>query len=323
MPGLAVQLVLAGAANCCGALATNPLDVVKVRQQLARAPFSLLSGFEYKEGIISGLKRVLVTDGVRRGLYAGLAPSLLRESTYSALRLGLYGPIKDTIWSDSRDPPIMVRITAGAISGCIGCAVASPTDLIKVRLQAVVPEGEAPPRRVITTAVAIITREGGVTALWQGCGANMQRAALLTAAQVGSYDAVKGRIRSAAASSRYPVDDSDATVSATPRLPLLAVEGAPLHAAAAVVAGLIAAVVTTPVDTAKSRIMAQRGSHNDLQRETYYTSTADCIRRVALREGLFGLYAGFAATWARLSLHTVVSFMVYERLRRAAGMKPM
>ena len=471
-PSLPTQLLLAGAANMCGAAATNPLDVVKVRLQLNPHAYP---------GWLRGLLRIAEAEGLR-GLYRGLAPSLLREGSYSALRLGLYGPLKDAAMRSRGGgadavPPLAVKLCAGAISGVIGCALASPTDLIKIRLQAV-SEGAAatPPRRgMLATAASVIAREGGVAALWQGVGANVQRAALLTAVQVGTYDEIKGRLRRAAqaaaavaadrgrldqqvltgsgalllrhqvvgaagVAASSPVDtaafiarpticaavsssDDDRTHHApklTPLFPaaavagsggeappalsllppsaamlamgdslwaapaqLLAREGPPLHFAAASMAGLLTALVTTPVDTAKSRLMHQGAltvnssssaelssvrpvvepadakggthmpgaggrittgtssttvassappppsprTHHDRYHDTLhhdrYQGTLHCISCVWRAEGVRGVYAGFLPTWGRLAVHTVVTFTVYEELRRWVGMTPV
>lgn len=340
-PPLVLGLALAGAANCCGALATNPLDVLKVRLQLARAPSTPAAiGAPYTEGVARGLAHLLAANGVR-GLFAGLAPSLLREGSYSAMRLGLYAPFRDAVSAAAaaRAPdtaagaaspvtPLWVRIAAGAASGCVGCAIASPTDLVKVRLQAATAAGGDGRfgRGIVATVARVVRDEGGVRALWQGADANVQRAALLTAAQVGSYDEIKGRLRRAAASVGGGGAASSGTAGPSGRswAAPLAVEGTPLHAAAAVAAGLIAAVATTPVDTAKSRLMAQRAA-GEGGGAAYrpYRGTADCLLRVAAGEGLRGLYAGFWPTWARLGIHTIVTFTVYERLRVVVGMRPL
>lgn len=323
---LFLQLAVAGAANCCGALITHPLDVVKVRMQLGATG-----------GAAHALAAIATREGLP-GLYAGLAPSLLRESTYSALRLGLYGPFRDVLSQGvsgaGRDaaapPPLWVRLLAGVASGVVGCAVASPTDLIKVRAQTAPPSSSAVrsgapsvsagSRGIIATASAIIQQEGGVLALWAGGIPNVTRAALLTAAQVGSYDAIKSSVRQAAAEAVSGGGPAAGSFSAA----ALAEEGPFLHFVSAFFAGGIACVVSTPVDTAKSRLMAQR---RDVAESALggglgagrYRGMVDCLVRIAAAEGIRGWYAGFGPAWARLTLHTVVTMTAFEQLRRLVG----
>ena len=67
--------------------------------------------------------------------------------------------------------------------GAIGSAIATPTDLVKVRQQA---EGPGQVKRYRNTFVAFadIYRGGGVRGLYVGMGPTVQRATILTATQV-------------------------------------------------------------------------------------------------------------------------------------------
>jgi len=82
------------------------------------------------------------------------------------------------------------------------------------------------------------------------------------------------------------------------------------------IAGFIAAVVTSPVDVIKTRIMNQRGQQR-------YTSTLDCAIKTLRTEGPLGLYKGFVPNWLRIGPHTVVTFIMFEQLRRLAGIRPV
>lgn len=61
----------------------------------------------------------------------------MRESIYSSLRLGLYEPFKRVLGAtDPKNTPFYLKFLAGGMSGFIGAALANPTDLLKVRMQA-------------------------------------------------------------------------------------------------------------------------------------------------------------------------------------------
>lgn len=78
---------------------------------------------------------------------------------------------------------------AGAAGGVVG----SPADLTNIRMQN---DGRLPveQRRNYKNAIdglVRITRDEGVLALWRGVGANVNRAMLMTASQVATYDQFK------------------------------------------------------------------------------------------------------------------------------------
>ncbi len=75
----------------------------------------------------------------------------------------------------------------------------------------------------------------GVRGLWKGTVPNMQRAAILTASQLSSYDAFK-----------HAVLDGGWMR-----------EGLPLHAVSSMFAGTVCALTTAPVDNVKTRLMNQ------------------------------------------------------------------
>ncbi len=72
-----------------------------------------------------------------QGLYKGFSVTIVRESTYSTIRLGMYEPCKNLLGgTDPKNTPIFVKMLAGSISGSIGSLLANPTDVLKVRMQA-------------------------------------------------------------------------------------------------------------------------------------------------------------------------------------------
>ena len=74
-------------------------------------------------------------EGVRNGICKGLEASMLREATYSTMRLGLYEPIKHLMNADDpKTTPMWKKFAAGAAAGAIGQTIANPCDLIKVRM---------------------------------------------------------------------------------------------------------------------------------------------------------------------------------------------
>lgn len=94
----------------------------------------------------------------------------------------------------ARDPartPLWKKLVASAAAGVIGSAVANPTDVVMIRMQAQrveLPHSQPvhPPRQYKSTwgAFRQTAKEEGFRGLYRGVGPTMQRAGLLTAAQV-------------------------------------------------------------------------------------------------------------------------------------------
>ena len=87
-------------------------------------------------------------EGVK-SLWKGIGPGIHRQVLFGGLRIGLYEPIKDFYVGKDHvgDVPLHLKVAAGLTTGAVGITIASPTDLVKVRMQA---EGKLPegaPRR--------------------------------------------------------------------------------------------------------------------------------------------------------------------------------
>eukprot|EP01065_Artemidia_motanka_P016130 TRINITY_DN19887_c0_g1_i1.p1 TRINITY_DN19887_c0_g1~~TRINITY_DN19887_c0_g1_i1.p1 ORF type:complete len:286 (+),score=59.02 TRINITY_DN19887_c0_g1_i1:75-932(+) len=283
MPSAVTQWGLAGLANMCAATVTNPVDVVKTRMQMQ----GMGNRTRRYRTTMHCLTSIVGDEGIR-ACYRGLSASLLREGFYSGLRMGMYEPAKELLGAtDPQHTPLHLKILAGALTGACGSALANPADLVKVRMQTCERSVSASARSVL----ADVIRDRGVLGLWRGCGPTVQRAALLTASQIPSYDHCKHTVMNA-----YGVR-----------------EGAVLHFGCCMFAGVVAALVTAPVDLAKTRVM------NCTQKQA--PGTLACLLHIARSEGPLALYKGFNSQWLRIGPHTCVSLMVFEKLRALAGMK--
>ncbi|QDZ22710.1 mitochondrial carrier protein [Chloropicon primus] len=283
---------IAGASNATGATATHPIDVVKLRMQLGDGAFG--GG----RGAFAGTAALVREEGVT-ALARGLHASVLREMVYAGLRLGCYDSAKGIVGGvtsaltgggSGADGLLVTKVLAGALSGAFGSALGSPTELLKVRLQSETVAG----RGIVETAVRITTREGGLAGWWRGAVPFVQRSSVLTAAQIASYDHTKHTL----------LDQG------------LFLEGMPLHFTASMVAGFAASAASTPFDFAKSRLMSGRAEYRG-------QSSVQALTNAIREGGILAPYRGFLANWMRIGPHTIVTFLVYERLRIAVGFKPV
>ncbi|XP_020704568.1 mitochondrial uncoupling protein 1 isoform X1 [Dendrobium catenatum] len=275
-------------AACFAELCTIPLDTAKVRLQLQKKAVTgdAIAAPQYK-GMLGTVATIAREEGLA-ALWKGIIPGLHRQCLYGGLRIGLYEPIKSFYVGDDfvGDISLSKKILAGLTTGAIAIAVASPTDLVKVRLQA---EGKLPagvPRCYsgALNAYHTIIRQEGLGALWTGLGPNIVRNAIINAAELASYDHVKQTIL------KFPgFSDNMFT-----------------HLLAGLGAGLFAVCIGSPVDVVKSRMMG----------DSTYKSTLDCFIRTLKNEGPFAFYKGFFPNFGRLGSWNVIMFLTLEQVKK-------
>lgn len=280
--GVFFGLALGMIGSCTAELVTLPIDVAKTRMQV-------VSGRQVS--IASCVRSLLSEPAGWRGLWTGLSPALLRQSTYGALRYGLYGPIKRILEENPVVPlseGVLLRVTAGSVAGCLSSVLANPCDLIKVRMQA----GGAFQYRGLFHAFSDIVRSEGVLALWKGVGPTAGRATVLAAVELGSYDTIRRRLL-----------DSG-------RLQ----EGLQLHLTSSLATGFLATLASSPFDVVKSRVMSQPVDPAT-GRGLLYRDMTHCFVRSIKEDGLPSLWRGFVPNYCRVGPRVVIVFVVMERLR--------
>jgi len=273
-----------------------PVDVVKTRLQMDGS-----GGVKQYAGSLDCAKKLCAAEGPS-ALFMGLPPALVRQSTYGSLRYGLYAPIKNAMGITPGQPvPLWKKIVAGGTAGAVASAVANPTDLMKVRLQTdgmmKDAEGKLLPKRYkgMVDAFFSIIKEEGVLGLWTGVGPTMGRATALAAAELATYDEVKGQLKS--------------KVGMT--------DGLPLTISTAFASGYVSTVASSPFDVVKSRVMGQPTSKDGTGK--LYSGMVDCFVKSAKSEGIMSLYNGFWPNFGRVVPRVTIVFVVMEQLKKNFG----
>eukprot|EP01060_Flectonema_neradi_P026357 TRINITY_DN352_c0_g2_i2.p1 TRINITY_DN352_c0_g2~~TRINITY_DN352_c0_g2_i2.p1 ORF type:complete len:291 (+),score=27.09 TRINITY_DN352_c0_g2_i2:47-919(+) len=280
-----VRIGLAGTSACCGASVTNPVDVVKIRMQMGG-----VAGKAKYPGMARGIMVVAKEEGIR-GLYKGLGASLCREMSYSGIRFGAYETFKELYGAtDPKNTPLWKKLASGASAGMVGSAIANPCDLVKIRMQSDI-KGEL--YNNVFQAFGHIYKTEGFKGLYVGVAQTVQRAAILGSCQAPAYDHTKHTLKNKK----------------------VLEEGVALHLLSSFIAGIVAVTVTAPIDLIKTRVMSSKAGANP------YKGTIDCLMKTVRNEGPFTLYNGWVAGWMRLGPHTIVTFLVFEQLRKLVGMR--
>ncbi|GAU46814.1 hypothetical protein TSUD_190710 [Trifolium subterraneum] len=303
-----------GIASVIAGCSTHPLDLIKVRMQLQgentqkpnipnirpalafqhgniRSSQSSAATVIPRVGPISVGVKLVQQEGLT-ALFSGVSATVLRQVLYSTTRMGLYDMLKKK-WSDPNSGgtlPLTRKIAAGLLAGGIGAMVGNPADVAMVRMQA---DGRLPSvqRRNYKSVVDAITRmvkDEGVTSLWRGSSLTVNRAMLVTASQLASYDEFKEMILGKGWMK----------------------DGLGTHVTASFAAGFVAAVASNPVDVIKTRVMNMKVEAGS---PPPYSGAIDCALKTIRAEGPMALYKGFIPTISRQGPFTVVLFVTLEQ----------
>ncbi|KAL3733070.1 hypothetical protein ACJRO7_022572 [Eucalyptus globulus] len=320
-----------GIASIVAGCSTHPLDLLKVRMQLqgeslpapapVAAPHGLRPALAFhspaisaahihvphaaapplppppppapRVGLVSVGARIVRAEGVA-ALFSGVSATVLRQTLYSTTRMGLYDILKKR-WSDPRSNtlPLSRKITAGLVAGAIGAMVGNPADVAMVRMQA---DGRLPAHqrrnyRSVVDAIASMSKQEGVASLWRGSSLTVNRAMVVTASQLATYDQVKEAILESGAMR----------------------DGLGTHVAASFAAGFVAAVASNPIDVIKTRVMNMKVEPGQAPP---YAGALDCAVKTIRAEGPMALYKGFIPTISRQGPFTVVLFVTLEQVRK-------
>ncbi|WOG84477.1 hypothetical protein DCAR_0103660 [Daucus carota subsp. sativus] len=298
-----------GIASIIAGCSTHPLDLIKVRMQLqgessgSVQPLRPALAFQTSStrinlppprvGPIAVGVKIIQQDGVK-ALFSGVSATMLRQTLYSTTRMGLYDVMKQK-WTDPEtgSMPLMTKIGAGLIAGGIGAAVGNPADVAMVRMQADgrLPASQRRNYKSVIDAITQMRKSEGITSLWRGSSLTVNRAMLVTASQLASYDQIKESI----------LDNN------------LMKDGLGTHVTASFAAGFVASVVTNPVDVIKTRVMNMKVEPGNAPP---YSGAIDCAMKTVRSEGVMALYKGFIPTISRQGPFTVVLFVTLEQVRK-------
>ncbi|KAJ8765448.1 hypothetical protein K2173_014570 [Erythroxylum novogranatense] len=311
-----------GIASIVAGCSTHPLDLIKVRMQLqgespamtnpSAAVQNLRPALAFQTttvhlphpqtspsvsvprvGLVNVGVRIIQQEGVA-ALFSGVSATVLRQTLYSTTRMGLYDMMKQK-WTNpnTKVMPLSSKIGAGLIAGAIGAAVGNPADVAMVRMQADgrLPLAQRRNYKSVIDAITRMTKEEGITSLWRGSSLTINRAMLVTASQLASYDQFKEMI----------LDNK------------LMRDGFGTHVAASFAAGIVAAIASNPVDVIKTRVMNMKV---EAGAAPPYKGALDCAVKTVRAEGPMALYKGFIPTVSRQGPFTIVLFVTLEQVRK-------
>ncbi|NXX06249.1 CMC1 protein, partial [Larus smithsonianus] len=161
---LPAEVLAGGCAGASQVIFTNPLEIVKIRLQVAG---EITTGPR-----VSALS--VIKDLGLLGLYKGAKACFLRDIPFSAIYFPVYAHSKLMLADENGHVGGLNLLTAGAIAGVPAASLVTPADVIKTRLQVAARAGQTTYSGVIDCFGKIL-REEGPSAFWKGAGARVFR----------------------------------------------------------------------------------------------------------------------------------------------------
>lgn len=264
----ALPFLNGGAAGMVATSVIQPIDMIKVRLQLAG------------EGVKTGPKptpitvtRDIIAAGKVMDLYTGLSAGLLRQAVYTTARLGFFDTFMKSLGKRAEDQGRKVgfgeRATAGLSAGGLAAMIGNPADLALIRMQSdgLKPVGQRANYKGVGDALSSIARNEGILRLWAGAYPTVVRAMALNFGQLAFFSEAKSRLKE---------------TSMGPRAQTLT---------ASAIAGFFASFLSLPFDFMKTRLQKQsKGPDGTMP----YKGMFDCFQKVIREEGPLRFYRGFA-----------------------------
>lgn len=251
-----MEIIFTQLASAMAETVTHPIDVLKTNRQV--------SG----KSLYSVMKQIYNSRGIR-GFYPSVAPAILRHSVYTTGRVQLYEKL------NVKDSGFITKLLLGSFTGGISQFIASPTDLIKVKMQT----GQY---NSMIKCFRDIYNTQGITGLYQGWKPNVLRAATVNMGELAFYDQTKQYLLGLG----YKNDIKT-------------------HLSSGLVSGFFATLCSCPADVLKSRLMSSSSN----------VGVISTLTNIIRTEGFVPLWYGFFPNWLRLAPWQLTFWVSYEYMR--------
>ncbi|PVU98200.1 hypothetical protein BB561_000064 [Smittium simulii] len=301
-PPLTVHLLAGGIAGFAEACTCHPLDTIKVRMQLSHKRSSL--GLARKmpknlpkpisENFIQVGRKIVQKEG-GLALYKGLGAVIMGIVPKMAIRFSSFEYYK-TFFVDSSGKNNMKGIFLAGLGAGVteALVVVTPTDVIKIRLQAqrhsMSDPLDIPKYRNAAHAAYTIVREEGVGALYKGVSLTALRQATNQASNFTTYHLIKNYM-----------------------LKLQKLEELPSyqHMIIGGISGAMGPLSNAPIDTIKTRIQKSPS----VPGVDGFKRIVQVSKDIARNEGYAAFYKGITPRVLRVAPGQSVTFMVYEKVK--------
>ncbi|VVC40166.1 Hypothetical protein CINCED_3A016587 [Cinara cedri] len=174
---VSAEIVAGACAGFSQVIFTNPLEIVKIRLQVA--------------GEIASTRKLSAITVIKElgffGMYKGAKACFLRDIPFSAIYFPAYNHVKQAFADEKGYNHPLTLLAAGCIAGVPAASLVTPADVIKTRLQVVARKGQTSYKGLVDCASKIYNEEGP-RAFWKGTGARVFRSSPQFGVTLLSYE---------------------------------------------------------------------------------------------------------------------------------------
>uniref|UniRef100_A0A8C3XH81 Mitochondrial glutathione transporter SLC25A39 n=1 Tax=Cyanoderma ruficeps TaxID=181631 RepID=A0A8C3XH81_9PASS len=306
------QMLASGTGAILTSLFVTPLDVVKIRLQAQRTPFSKGKCFLYCNGLMDHLYvcqngngcsawykapghftgtldafvKITRYEGIR-SLWSGLPPTLVMAVPATVIYFTTYDQLRDYLHARMGSWGHYIPLLAGALARLGAVTVISPLELIRTKMQS-----QQLSYRELRLCIQSAVAQDGWLSLWRGWGPTVLRDVPFSALYWFNYELVRTWL------CRQPwLDGATFMVSFT--------SGA--------ISGTVAAVLTLPFDVVKTQRQIELGdSEAHPVAASKPSSTWLLMQRIRAESGTRGLFAGFLPRVIKVAPACAIMISTYE-----------
>ena len=227
-----------------------------------------------------------LTPALWKGLYKGLAGNIFGVIPASAIFMGVYEPLKRLV-AEQGGSPLAAQFTAATAAGLAASLVRVPTEVVKQRMQM----GQFSSATVAVRT--ILASEGLRKGLFAGYGSFLLRDLPFDAIEFIGYEQMRSAYARLALSGGRQLNSAETS-------------------AVGALAGVVTAVVTTPLDVIKTRLMTQGA-------QGAYKGVFDCAGRILREEGGRAFFKGVQPRVMWIGIGGSVFFTCLEQAKTAFG----
>ncbi|RWS32007.1 mitochondrial thiamine pyrophosphate carrier-like protein [Leptotrombidium deliense] len=299
-----VHFAIAGATSgFITRVATQPLDVLKIRFQLQIEPLSSNCKSSKYTGINQAWKCIIKEEGIT-ALWKGLISAQFLSVVYGIVQFSSFEYFTKVFWLKLNDKKYEHAINwfSGSLAGATATFSAHPFDVIRTRLVA-----QSEPKTYLsnTHAFVNIVRKERLKGLYRG----LFPALVQIVPYTGAAFCVNGICNNVWESFGSFGSKKDPTA-----IQSLICGG---------IAGVTAKVIVYPLDLVKKRMQVQ-GFNNARQsfgKTVNYSGLFDCLIKVVKMESFLGLYKGLYPSLIKAGASSALNFAVYEQIMKIMKLK--
>jgi solute carrier family 25 thiamine pyrophosphate transporter 19 len=307
--------VAGGAAGAGARMVTAPLDLIRIRRQLApRTTYP-------SESMFMSWRSIVQNEGGVGALFRGNTPAIFLWVGYSAIQFSLYNRTKEAVTA-SYDPkghyPTTTAFVAGATAGLFATIATYPFDVCRTifAAQGIVEQKQAVHVAPFSSLVEPHYNDRTANAP-RLSPASSSSASLTKNSPPKTIIEFAGQLHRQKGIMGFYAGSTPAVIQIIPYMGLnFAIYDSltrgdrrvGLSAYAGAISGAISKIVIYPVDTVKRRLQAQAFFHG----QHFYAGMWDCLKTIARKEGIASFYRGVVPSVMKTTISTGLSFSFFR-----------